>query len=720
MPEQNSVLFNIAQSKSDQQKAQARSNIGVLHNVNYISNAVSPPTLAEVQAMLDAGDYVVLQYDSGTPGEPAVPMPVIQDNRGGSPFVMFCAVNDSGAITISLTGSGFGSASVNLFAVGKLDIITLPNNTASMSGLYTYIATAMGLGKTPIIKYEESTSPQTWGYYWPSFYETGTFEFRRVTGTGVLGIEVDSSNNITYTSVGYGSTVDCRLPIKVDAQDKITNNGYNCSVVGNNSWAEGNGTTSKGHYSHAEGHDSFSWGESSHSEGSGLGYGDCSHSEGNGVATGDGAHAEGTGGTTGDMGGVAYGQCSHAEGTQPSFRKRTSAASNNVNLLTLYDATDVVTGMYAVVLPLTTQPLQFTSVLSVAGSNVETADAVTVIAGQDVIFTKYIAYGDHSHIEGQNTRALGTASHAEGYGTTASGDYSHVEGYSNQSSGDYSHAEGAGNRASGDYSHAEGRSAYAEGEASHAECAGDASGDYSHAEGTSVAEGECSHAEGSTCFALATASHAEGSGTYSAGDDSHSEGEMTLSLGKNSHAEGQGYYYNRNITADATNTDRFFIDDATGIVTGNWVILKDAVTKVVTVDGLQIIVSDNVTVENGDWVKFSSYAASGAASHTEGVNTSAVGTASHAEGYATVANGNYSHSGGNGCNAKGEASIAHGGGLTMNTQYGAAFGKFNQDYNAIFAIGVGASGGSRADALKVDTNGHVWIRKNGVMVDLSV
>ena len=517
MPEQNSVLYNIAQSKSDQQKAQARSNIGVLHNVNYISNTVSPPTLAEVQAMLDAGDYVVLQYDSGTPGEPVVPMPVIQDYRGGSPFVMFCAVNDSGAITISLTGSGFGSASVNLFAVGKLDIITIQNNTATMSGLYTYIATAMGLGKTPIIKYEESTSPQTWGYYWPSLYETGAFDFRRVTGTGVLGIGVDSSNNITYTSVGYGGSVDCRLPIKVDGQGKITNNGYNCSVVGNNSWAEGNGTTSKG-----------------------------------------------------------------------------------------------------------------------------------------------------------------------------------------------------------DYSHAEGRSTTADGEGAHAEGGADAHGDYSHGEGLSEADGNCSHAEGSTCVALAQCSHAEGSGTYSPGDDSHSEGETTISIGKNSHAEGQGYYYNRNITADATNTDRFFIDSATSISTGQWVILKDAITKVVTVDGLQIIVSDNVTVKDGDWVKFSSYAASGAASHTEGVNTSAIGTASHAEGFSTVATGNYSHSGGNGCNAKGEASMVHGGGLTMNTQYGSALGKFNQDYNALFVVGVGASGGSREDALKVDTNGHVWIRKNGTMVDLSI
>lgn len=502
MPEQNSVLFNIPQSKSNQQKALARSNIGVLHNVNYISNTVSPPTLAEVQAMLDAGDYVVLQYDSGTPGEPVVPMPVIQDYRGGSPFVMFCAVNDSGAITINLNGSGFGSPSINLFATGKLDIITIQNNTATLSGLYLYIATAMGLGKTLIIKYEESTSPQTWGYYWPSLYEAGAFDFRRVTGTGVLGISVDSSNNITYTSVGYGGTVDCRRPIKVDAQGKITNNGYNCSVVGNNSWAEGNGTTSKGDYSHAEGHDSISWAESSHAEGGGLSYGDYSHAEGKGVATGDGAHAEGTGGTTGDMGGVAYGVCSHAEGNQPSFRKRTSAASNNVYGLKLYDVTNLSAGMYAVILPLTTQPLQLTTVLSVAGSNVETADAVTVIAGQEVIFTNFIAYGNYSHIEGQNTRAKGTASHAEGY----------------------------------------------------------------------------------SCYALA----------------------------------------------------------------------------------------------------------------------------------------NYSHSGGNGCQSLGIGGFTHGGGLTNRQQYGATVGKFNDDQYCLFSVGVGTSGSARADALKVDANGHVWIRKNGVMVDLSV
>lgn len=204
MPDQNKVAFNISQSKTDAEKQQARENIGVEHNVKFISNTSSPvPTLTQVQAMLDAGDYVVLMYDDGNSATPAVPMTVIQDFRGGTPFVMFCEVNGSGAITVSLTGSGFGAPTIDLFAEGKLQEFAIPNGTSSATGLYVGIVTVIGIGKIPLIKYEETTSPLQYGYYWLMSKGSQTLNFVRVVGDSVKILAVDSTDQITINSYPF-------------------------------------------------------------------------------------------------------------------------------------------------------------------------------------------------------------------------------------------------------------------------------------------------------------------------------------------------------------------------------------------------------------------------------------------------------------------------------------------------------------------------------------
>ena len=76
------------------------------------------------------------------------------------------------------------------------------------------------------------------------------------------------------------------------------------------------------------------------------------------------------------------------------------------------------------------------------------------------IFNDYynnVASGDNSHAEGRNTTASGNCSHAEGINTTASGIYSHAEGHNTTASGIYSHAEGSDTTAASDSQHVQGR-----------------------------------------------------------------------------------------------------------------------------------------------------------------------------------------------------------------------------------------------------------------------
>ena len=153
-----------------------------------------------------------------------------------------------------------------------------------------------------------------------------------------------------------------------------------------------------------------------------------------------------------------------------------------------------------------------------------------------------VASGEYSHAEGKTSQATGSGSHAEGINySTASGVGSHAEGYSTKAVGDYSHAEGYSTKASKVHSHAEGRETQANGENSHAEgYRSIATGNNSHAEGDMTrANGDASHAEGVITYANGMASHAEGEGCYASSNHSHAEGNNTIAYGESSHSQGK-------------------------------------------------------------------------------------------------------------------------------------------------------------------------------------
>lgn len=62
-------------------------------------------------------------------------------------------------------------------------------------------------------------------------------------------------------------------------------------------------------------------------------------------------------------------------------------------------------------------------------------------------YSKGIAFGDYSHVEGGGNTTFGTGSHSEGLFTTTPADYSHSEGYYNNALNKGSHVEGAYNTA---------------------------------------------------------------------------------------------------------------------------------------------------------------------------------------------------------------------------------------------------------------------------------
>ena len=150
------------------------------------------------------------------------------------------------------------------------------------------------------------------------------------------------------------------------------------TIIGANSFAEGDKTTASG--------------EGSHAEGSGT------------VALGNYSHAEGDRTT-------ALGSCSHAEGGSLYRYSLFVTVENPTD-------DDIITAW---------SDRQF-SVAKGARSHVEGNNS--------------LALGDTSHAEGYATLASGEQSHAEGHVTITSGYASHAEGYQTTASSDYQHVQG--------------------------------------------------------------------------------------------------------------------------------------------------------------------------------------------------------------------------------------------------------------------------------------
>lgn len=528
------------------------------------------------------------------------------------------------------------------------------------------------------------------------------------------------------------------LPIKINDDNEITNNGVNLTVTGTHAWAEGNSTKATGVESHAEGYMTEAGDTNCHAEGFKT------------VAkSGSSAHAEGS-----ETKALAW--AAHSEG----YKTKASAA-------------------YAHSEGHTTEA---------SGNQAHAEGAETVASGSNSHAEGYqtVASGFSAHAEGASAtplaapKASGNYSHAEGTATTASGLRSHAEGESSTASGAIAHAEGLGTTASGAHSHSEGDLTEASGVDSHAEgLSTKATGIRCHAEGTnSIASGNQAHAEGYAARAHGETSHVEGSLCIAKGTSAHAEGGATLAIGKDSHAEGYGksIRYN-NPVAVSSGSSSFTLpttDPPTSIGTAQHLYIpalgfvskimtsagptfttEDSVTQDVPQGELMVLVSDGAFETTAHSEGYGTFAkgycshaegyetlagdaythaeghsskATGAYSHAEGHNTlasdaythaegsgtQATETYAHAEGYETTASGTYAHSEGFQSSASGEASHAGGLGTLAPSQAMTAIGKFNTGIAALFAVGNGADANNRKDVLRVDTSGNLWLVVNNL------
>lgn len=134
----------------------------------------------------------------------------------------------------------------------------------------------------------------------------------------------------SYTAQADNTT----LPLKVDANGKLTNNGSNLTVTGGNAWAEGIGTKATKSGAHSEGYNTTAGGVSAHAEGySTIASGNYSHAEGDGTtASASTSHAEGSGNTV-------SGFASHVGGSNCSVSGKNSFAhGDNLNTTNVSNA----------------------------------------------------------------------------------------------------------------------------------------------------------------------------------------------------------------------------------------------------------------------------------------------------------------------------------------------------------------------------------------------
>lgn len=294
----------------------------------------------------------------------------------------------------------------------------------------------------------------------------------KAVGDKIKDIEENGIAKINDVNVvgELDSVDDLKIAGKVITYDsgnigEIFNDYENNDAYGIYSHAEGINTCAKGDYSHSEGFETYAAGRASHAEGSNaVAYGMHSHAEGSSSTFGNVSHAEGSWTKTGHSdwstvgtASATYGYAAHSEGSNTWAEGQNSHAEGYNT--TAYGKTSHAQGSS-----------EYNDILD----RIETLEPGAPIGQQyeekqnEIIeewnkkFGYYkhpfsLAWGESSHVEGENCLALGAISHAEGDRNIAKGYSSHAEGYSTIASGLRSHAEGLSTIAEGNHSHAEGR-----------------------------------------------------------------------------------------------------------------------------------------------------------------------------------------------------------------------------------------------------------------------
>lgn len=221
--------------------------------------------------------------------------------------------------------------------------------------------------------------------------------------------------------------------------------GQYTNALGFNSHSEGEYTSALGLNSHAEGQYTRSYGQSSHAEGaSNVAIGAYSHVEGiDNTSKGNSSHAEGS--NTKSIGHISHaegqltksiGQSSHAEGYNTISGYVGFNVSYVINgLIRIYSDVNCSYLFTSSFVYLDNVKYQYSSInYNSPDFTIQLIDT-SVNSGSLVVDIDHLyhdlstdIFGDYTHAEGNDTKALGQNSHAEGYNTTALGNNSHVQG----------------------------------------------------------------------------------------------------------------------------------------------------------------------------------------------------------------------------------------------------------------------------------------------------
>lgn len=191
MPVLNKVLFNLPQNKSDAEKQQARANIDAV----ALGVQTGDDPFAAVHSMLV---HIPTASASGTVsfnGGVTTPLSMVKTP----------VQSDNGKILRShyVNGQAFFTWDSVDFDGGRLVVYDIANGTTSVANLYTNIGNTISAGKIPLVKYEETTNPSQYGYYWPMSQGTLGTNFVRVNGDAVNVLTVLTTDQITINTYLY-------------------------------------------------------------------------------------------------------------------------------------------------------------------------------------------------------------------------------------------------------------------------------------------------------------------------------------------------------------------------------------------------------------------------------------------------------------------------------------------------------------------------------------
>lgn len=204
MPEQNKVLTNIPQSLSEEAKAQARENIGAPSVTDIPSEYSAVFKFDDVTEQWVLAPNLYMRLATASASAP------VSFNSGITrpvAWVMMPQQADEGkflrAHYNSHTNDTFFTWDTVDINSGRIAVFSVSNGVASVTGLYTNISNALANGSVPVIRYEVSSNPQQYGYYWLTSATQSSVVFARVSDSAVYTITVLSDDSVAYVTSSF-------------------------------------------------------------------------------------------------------------------------------------------------------------------------------------------------------------------------------------------------------------------------------------------------------------------------------------------------------------------------------------------------------------------------------------------------------------------------------------------------------------------------------------